>query len=276
MCFKGRLKVVVVVMVVVTSTLTSAQQDNLQAIECPFPEGQEVSSEEECHKYTACQWTEGRCHMTDDRHGGYLVGITEETPRGYRVNLEKANDKVTMFGGDVTQLVFEVIYHESYHLQVKIYDLAQARYEVPTPLYLPESPDEEHLFRSMGPLTFEDQFIQLHTWLCSTYLYGLGENTHLSFRHKFNPRSTFPIFARDQPVGTTPMNEYGHHPYYMVMEDDDGNSHSVFLYNSNAMEYSTYQLEDNTPALTLRTIGGIIDLHFFLGPFPEDLTIQYT
>ena len=32
-----------------------------------------------------------------------------------------------------------------------------------------------------------------------------------------------------------PMNEYGHHPYYMVMEDDQGNSHSVLLYNSNAM-----------------------------------------
>lgn len=32
-----------------------------------------------------------------------------------------------------------------------------------------------------------------------------------------------------------PMNEYGHHPYYMIMEDDEGNSHSVLLYNSNAM-----------------------------------------
>lgn len=32
-----------------------------------------------------------------------------------------------------------------------------------------------------------------------------------------------------------PMNEYGHHPYYMVMEDDFGNSHSVLLHNSNAM-----------------------------------------
>lgn len=40
-------------------------------------------------------------------------------------------------------------------------------------------------------------------------------------------------------------------------------------------EYSTFLLDDGTPALTLRTIGGIIDLHMFLGPNPEDLNTQY-
>lgn len=38
-----------------------------------------------------------------------------------------------------------------------------------------------------------------------------------------------------QTLSQDPMNEYGHHPYYMVMEDDLGNSHSVLLHNSNAM-----------------------------------------
>ncbi|KAK3870746.1 hypothetical protein Pcinc_024052 [Petrolisthes cinctipes] len=287
---------------VVASTFTLAQQSNLQAIECPFPEGQSVSSESECGKYSTCEWTDGRCHMVDNILGGYtVVGDAIPTARGYQVTLVKADSSATMFGGTVESLVFEVIYHESYHVQVKIYSADTQRYEVPWPLTLPDIPDTEQdytvtvseadtpfhfnvtrnsngnfLFHSMGPLTYEDQFIQIHTKLASSYLYGFGENTHLSFRHKFQPRVTFPIFARDQPVGTEPMNEYGHHPYYMVMEDDDGNSHSVLLYNSNAMEYSTFQLDDGTPALTLRTIGGILDFHFFLGPSPEDLVSQYT
>lgn len=41
-------------------------------------------------------------------------------------------------------------------------------------------------------------------------------------------------------------------------------------------EYSTFILPNGTPALTLRTIGGIVDLHFFVGPTPEDVTMQYT
>lgn len=56
-------------------------------------------------------------------------------------------------------------------------------------------------FKMVGPLTYEDQFIQVTTDLPSSYLYGFGENTHSSFRHSFTPRQTFPIFAKDQPVG---------------------------------------------------------------------------
>lgn len=41
-------------------------------------------------------------------------------------------------------------------------------------------------------------------------------------------------------------------------------------------EYSTFYLTGNRPALTLRSIGGIIDLHFFLGPTLEDVNRQYT
>lgn len=40
-------------------------------------------------------------------------------------------------------------------------------------------------------------------------------------------------------------------------------------------EYSTFTLSGGRPALTLRTIGGIIDLHFFLGPTLEDVNKQY-
>lgn len=54
-------------------------------------------------------------------------------------------------------------------------------------------------FSTIGALTFEDQFIQFTSAMASTYLYGFGENSHSKLRHTFEPRDTWPIFARDQP-----------------------------------------------------------------------------
>ena len=51
-----------------------------------------------------------------------------------------------------------------------------------------------------------------------------------------------------------------------------GRMHGVLLLNSNAMDYSF----ESTPSLTLRTIGGILDLFVFLGPKPEQVIEQYT
>jgi len=233
---------------------------------------------------------------------GYTVSSERQaTETGFKVTLDRTAADKTLFGGDIAQLVLEVIYHEDYHLQVKITDAAAERFEVPVPLYLPEASANESavtvtvpaigepfqltvtrtststpLFSTYGALTYEDQFIQFSSLLPSTYLYGFGENTHASLRHDFSQRSTWPIFARDKPIGPGFVNEYGHHPYYQVIEDSDGNTHSVLLFNSNAMEYSTFLTDAGQAALTLRTIGGIIDLHFFFGPTPDDVNSQYT
>ena len=53
---------------------------------------------------------------------------------------------------------------------------------------------------SIGGLVFSDQFIQLATRLPSKNIYGMGENTHKSFRHDLNYK-TWPLFARDQGPG---------------------------------------------------------------------------
>ena len=52
---------------------------------------------------------------------------------------------------------------------------------------------------------------------------------------------------------------------------------TIFLpiFHQYTIEYSTFLLDDDTPALTLRTIGGILDFHFFLGPTPEEVNVQY-
>ncbi|KAG7165583.1 Lysosomal alpha-glucosidase-like 2 [Homarus americanus] len=288
-----------VLLLLAVSSMSAAGR-RLKSLECPFPGGQKESSQAECAKYTACQWTEGVCHMRDNLEAGYRVSTPpQQTERGFKVEIEKINANVTMFESDAEYLVFDVIYHETSHVQVKIYNKYEKRYQVPLPLYLPSQTGPyqtyqvnvsdvntpfhfnvsrkkttTNIFRSIGPLIYEDQFLQITTALASPYMYGMGENVHQSFRHIFRPRQTFPIFSRGLPVVQGYSNLYGHHPYYMVLEDH-GHAHSVLLYNSNAMEYSTFLLDDGTPALTLRTTGGIIDLHFFLGDSPLKVYQNY-
>lgn len=278
------------------------QEDDVN-IECPFPEGQTVASESECAKYLACAWTDGVCHMRSNAEAGYtVVGDSLPTSRGYQVNLKKIDPYMTLFDNDIQDLVLEIIPHGEDHVQIKIYDPTEARYEVPVPLTLPEEvgndsqyavtvsapgdpfffsvgrrlPNaEETLFSTVGAITFEDQFLQFTTVLPTEYLYGLGENTHVTIKHSFESRATRPLFAKDQPVGDTEVNHYSVHPYYINVNNEAGTSHSVLFFNSNAMEYSTFKLSDGRPALIFRSIGGIIDLHFFLGPSLEEVNIQY-
>ena len=56
-------------------------------------------------------------------------------------------------------------------------------------------------FRQIGPITYEDQFIQFTVRLSSRYLYGFGESLHATLQHNFSPRSTYSMFSRDEPPG---------------------------------------------------------------------------
>ena len=64
---------------------------------------------------------------------------------------------------------------------------------------------------------------------------------------------------------------YGVHPTYTVLEDD-GNAHSVLFLNSAAQEWYVTP----NPGFVYRTIGGILDIYFFLGPSPSETNQQYT
>ncbi|KAG1681996.1 Lysosomal alpha-glucosidase [Nymphon striatum] len=121
---------------------------------------------------------------------------------------------------------------------------------------------------SVGSLIFSDQFLQLSTKLPSDNIYGLGEHIG-SLKHSVKWKR-FVLFASDQPPYPD-KSLYGSHPFYLNMENS-GNSHGVLLFNSNAMEVILQPM----PALTYRTLGGILDFYITLGPTPNDVISQYT
>ncbi|KJH46330.1 glycosyl hydrolase, family 31 [Dictyocaulus viviparus] len=140
---------------------------------------------------------------------------------------------------------------------------------------------------SIGGLIFSDKFIQLATYLPSDTLYGLGENVHQTLKHNFSTYRTWGMLARDEPPNSAFLDtknlyglfyyiyilfivDFGVHPFYMMLEPD-GNAHGVLILNSNAQEVTTAP----GPSLIYRTIGGNLDLYFFPGPTPEEVTQQY-
>ena len=96
------------------------------------------------------------------------------------------------------------------------------------------------------------------------------EDTFLISQLRNRTHSIFRYPPRDQPPFND-ANMYGTHPTYTVLEED-GNAHSVLFLNSNAQEWALTP----RPALTYRTIGGILDIYFFLGPSPAETNQQYT
>ncbi|PIO52436.1 hypothetical protein TELCIR_26258, partial [Teladorsagia circumcincta] len=142
-------------------------------------------------------------------------------------------------------------------------------------------------------LIFADKFLQIATYLPSDAMYGWGENAHQTLKHDFTVYRTWGMWARDEPPYSKELNtknlygsdrsdprafkckvqivfRLGVHPFYMVLEPD-GKAHGVLILNSNAQEVTTAP----GPAIIYRTIGGNLDLYFFPGPTPEEVTQQY-
>uniref|UniRef100_A0A8D0AIN6 Maltase n=1 Tax=Sander lucioperca TaxID=283035 RepID=A0A8D0AIN6_SANLU len=197
---------------------------------------------------------------------------------------------------DIDTIRVKIHYHSSDMLQFKIWDPATDRYEVPVPLSVPAAPETDESKRlykvevtpnpfgiqvtrkrtgtkiwdsSVPGFTFSDMFIQVSTLLSSEYVYGFGETEHPTYKHNLSYH-TWGMFSKDQPPGYK-MNSYGVHPFYMGLETT-ADAHGVLLLNSNAMDV-TFQ---PTPALTYRTVGGILDFYMVLGPTPEMVVQQYT
>nr|XP_058944408.1 maltase-glucoamylase-like [Pocillopora verrucosa] len=247
-----------------------------------------------------CTWEESQskgvpwCFFPKSYLGGYKIdGEVRETQLGYRATLNR-HSNTTIYGDDIDEIVLDVEFQTDDRVRFKLYDAKKKRYEVPVPMPIATSkasnakytvefekdPFSLKILRkdndvviwdsSVGVFIFEDQYIQISNQPPSLFVYGFGEQEHKSFKHNLSAWEVLPIFTRDQfPFGGG--NLYGHHPFYTCMETD-GKSHGVFLMNSNAMDVTLQP----KPAITYRTIGGILDFYIFLGPSPEDVIKQYT
>ncbi|CAG2168009.1 unnamed protein product [Oppiella nova] len=227
---------------------------------------------------------------------GYRIDSTKDTDFGLEATLKlKDSAKDTKLVTQLDALKTEVTYLTENILRVKIFDANNKRYEVPIQSNFPllqqplhkidenlrkykfnlnktdfgfdierKSTSTKILDTSIGGLVFSDQFIQIASYLPSNNVYGLGENTHPSLRHNLNYK-TWPLFTKDNaPNSLEEKNNYGQHPFYTVLESN-GNSHGILLLNSNAMEYTLMP----APAVSVKTIGGILDFFVFVGDNPE-------
>ncbi|KAL0618381.1 putative maltase-glucoamylase 2 [Plecturocebus cupreus] len=203
----------------------------------------------------------------------------------------------SLFGNDVATTLFTAEYQTSNRFHFKITDFNNIRYEVShenintinsianaTNLsYYMEVTDKPFSIRimrtsngrvlldtSIGPLQFAQQYLQLSFRLPSANVYGLGEHVHQQYLHNMTWK-TWPIFTRDATPTEGMINLYGAHTFFLCLEDASGSSFGVFLMNSNAMEVTLQP----APAITYRTIGGILDFYVFLGNTPEQVVQEY-
>ncbi|XP_057662919.1 lysosomal alpha-glucosidase-like [Diorhabda carinulata] len=200
----------------------------------------------------------------------------------------------TAYPDDVEVLKMIVKYETETRLRVKIVDPNNFRFESPYPevpivdkasislTYIFEinifksgfkvmrKSDNTTIFDSNNflNLIYSNQLLQISSKLPSKFIYGIGE--HRSNLLLSTEWSRFTLFNHDE-IPTNNKNLYGSHPFYLVMENST-KSHGVFLLNSNAMDV----ILQPTPAITFRTIGGILDFYFFLGPSPSEVINQYT
>uniref|UniRef100_A0A803T655 P-type domain-containing protein n=1 Tax=Anolis carolinensis TaxID=28377 RepID=A0A803T655_ANOCA len=246
---------------------TVVTQELCEARGCCF-----VDSEQSSGSTNGVPW----CFYPPD-FPSYTLGSVNETELGLVGFLTRKAK--AYYPKDIEKLQLSVEFETDTRLHVKITDATSPRNEVPlevppvtkkaeTP-YIPlSSPRRTVLLNTtMAPLFFADQFLQISTLLPSSYLYGLGEHRS-NFLHSLE-WNTLTFWARDVPP-TESFNLYGVHPFYLVMEKT-GAAHGVFLLNSNAMEVALQP----APALTWRTIGGVLDFYIFLGPDPNLVVQQY-
>jgi alpha-glucosidase (family GH31 glycosyl hydrolase) len=210
------------------------------------------------------------------------------------------------YPGLVKKLTVLVLFETSRRLHVKIFDPMEERYEVPIELQdsKPDGNIRDYAFSykdspfsfavtrvstdtvlfdtNSGKLLFSDQFLEISSTLPTDLVYGLGEHIHKDPPVESKPSQridlnwkTLTLFSRDIFPEDPSWNLYGEHPFFLAIEppvNGNRNAYGVLFLNSNAMDIQLQPL----PAITYRTIGGILDFYFFIGNTPEEVIQQYT
>ncbi|XP_055941324.1 maltase-glucoamylase-like [Argiope bruennichi] len=227
---------------------------------------------------------------------GYVSeGKTTPIFNGFVLPLQRV-PAPSRYGDDIQVVHMKVEMQTKYRLRIKFYDPENYRFEVPVPkiqthsstkdpgqngreVYLysvaydvhskvssikvrRSSSDAVIFDTSVGALLFANQFLELTTKLASLNVFGFGQHG----KNTFNLES-ITMFSSKSKDGTSSSV----HPMYLCLEND-GNAYGVLLLNSNALEIQFHPL----PAVTFRTIGGVLDFYIFLGPSPEEVIQQYT
>ncbi|XP_050352024.1 uncharacterized protein LOC126774502 [Nymphalis io] len=256
---------------------------------------QENATEKECVKRGCC-WRAGaaggpRCHFPAP-YASYRFVNSTESRHGLVLQLARARDAhyPRQFGA----VRVDFVYVSDDVLQIKITDAENKRFEPPYPeipivsgqitklKYRVEIDSSAVGFKvirnsdnvtivntqNVGGLILSDKFLQISSLLPTDRVYGLGEK-QAAFLNDLQWK-TITLFNQDMPP-TENVNLYGTHPFYLALEKD-GQSHGMALINTNAMDI----VLQPTPAITYRTIGGILNFFVLLGPSPQEVVAQYT
>ncbi|XP_041987755.1 uncharacterized protein LOC121739381 [Aricia agestis] len=225
------------------------------------------------------------------QYDSYRFDNSTENKHGLTVYYARLRD--TKYPGQFNSVRVDFYYLSEDMLQIKISDADNRRFEPPYPEIPTVAGPLVHMqyrvvadsarvgYRvvrtadnvtivdtTVGGWILSDKFLQHSSLLPTPHVYGLGEKR--SRLHNDMNWNTFTLFNSDQPPeNNRPL--YGSHPFYLALEKN-GNSHGMLLLNSNAMDI----VLQPTPAITYRTLGGVLDYYIFLGPSPQAVVSQYT
>lgn len=279
---------------------SGANLENKDKFDCHPDPGSYTQIKDDCYKRNCCfqplpslsPINTPLCFFPVD-YNGYV--LEKSWTSGSTISCTAIRQTSSGWPNDALKIRVDIFSESNTRLRIKISNSEKGRYEVPIDLFhsdtkslnphynvsFSKSPfgikvirksDKEVLFDTsirQAPLIFSDQFIQISTRLPSGILYGLGEHEADFLKNASAGRKQFSFWARDQPP-TVGSNLYGTHPYFLS-KGNSSNFHGVFLLNSNAMDIDIQP----TPALTFRTIGGILDLFIFTGPRPDQVISDF-
>ncbi|KAK4472812.1 hypothetical protein MN116_004029 [Schistosoma mekongi] len=271
---------------------------NVQRLDC-YPN---VGSNENGCIARGCCWMPNNehdglpyCYFPKD-YSAYTVVSTQQTKNGFIAQLSKLNP--TYYADEIKNIAVEIREETSTRLRLRFtVPLQPNRWEPNIQLGNPDdipiknvqykvsmekSPfglkimrntnEQEVLLDSTGSLAssfiFSDQFLQISFRVNAETSFGPGE-VEQKYPNDFETWIRLGLWGHDGDPHSY-VNLYGTHNFFMGLKHD-GTAFGVFFLNSNAQEVAITPL----PAITYRTIGGILDFFVFTGPKPLDVLNQY-